>query len=92
MLRLKDGITQEEMAKHGFLYEEYATKNKNDISASYFYDTSGNTRTIIAFDERPREKGRFYFYESGVVDWGRFKDVMENFAEMVKEGLITNEP
>lgn len=92
MLRLKDGVTEKEMAKYGFIYEKYDAKNRNDISASYFYDTSGNTRTIIAFDERPREKGRFYFYESGAVDWNGYKDVMEKFAEMVKEGIITNEP
>jgi hypothetical protein len=92
MLRLKDGITEKEMAKYGYIFEEYDTKNKDDVSSAYFYDSNGSVRTTIFFVERPRNRGKYYFDECGVVDWGRFGEVMENFAKMVKAGIITDEP
>jgi len=92
MLRLKDGITEKEMAKYGYIFEKYKTKNKDDVSSAYIYNSNGSVRTTIFFVERPRARGKYYFDECGVVDWGRFKEVMEGFAEMVQKGIITNEP
>ncbi len=92
MIRLKDGITESEMKKYGFMLETYKKAKQGDVSAAYMYDTNGSIRTTIWFIERPRHKGVFYLDGTGVVDWPKFEEVFTNIVRMTHDGVLIYEP